>query len=130
MKIKEIIELKRAIDSLSAAKTPIWYELGKNKVKIERTVEPLFEDFNKARNLVIENLTEKDENGQPKVEDNKYVFGSNIEEARTLLTDLENDFLQKDVELDLHKISEEKVKLLQDGNFEANLMIPVIEFLT
>ncbi len=89
MKIKEIIELKRAIDSLSAAKTPIWYELGKNKTTIERSVEPLFEDFNKARQLVIENLAEKDENGQFKVEDNKYVFGSNTEEAKNLLIELE-----------------------------------------
>ena len=130
MKIKEIIELKRAIDSLSAAKTPIWYELGKNKTTIERSVEPLFEDFNKARQLVIENLAEKDENGQFKVEDNKYVFGSNTEEAKNLLIELETEFLNKDVELDLHKMSEEKFKTLQELNFEANLMLPIIEFLT
>jgi hypothetical protein len=130
MKVKEIIELKRAIDSLSAAKTPIWYELGKNKVHIERAVEPLFDDFNKARQLVIDNLAEKDENGQFKIEDNKYLFGNNFEEAKSLLTALENDFLDKDVDLDLHKISEEKITMLQSLNFEANLMLPIIQFLT
>jgi len=130
MKIKEIIELKKAIDSLSAAKTPIWYELGKNKVKIERTVEPIFQDFNKARDLVVQNLCEKNEDGSPKIEDNKYVFGDNSEEAKSLLVELETEFLDKEIEIDFHKISEEKVKMLQNLDFEAILMLPIIEFLT
>lgn len=130
MKIIEIIELKRAIDTLSTSKTPIWYELGKNKVRIERIMEPIIEDYNKARKLIIEQLSEKDENGKSVIVDNKYVFGNNEEEARKLLTDLEEDLMKKEVEIELHKISEDKFKMLQSGNYEANLMIPIVEFLT
>jgi len=78
MKIIEIIELKRAVDTLSTSKTPIWYELGKNKVRIERIMEsiikPIMEDFNKARKLIIEQLSEKDEEGRAVTVDDKYVF--------------------------------------------------------
>ena len=130
MKINDIIELKRAIETLSNVKTPIWYELGKNKVKIDRAIEPLFEDFNKARQLVFENLALKDENGKIVVEKDVVQFGDNIDEAGKLLSELQKEFYNKEVEIELHKISEEKIKQLQDGNYEANLMIPVIEFLT
>lgn len=129
MQIKDILRLKASIDSLSNDKTPIWYELAKNKIKIERILPPIAEDFDRQRQEVIEKLVERDEANNPKVSENTYQFGENEPEAIRLLTEIQEEFMAFEVDFIPFKVKDSNRLDLINESIEASKMQPIIEFM-
>lgn len=129
-KIKELSELSQALTLLSNEKTPIFYEIAKNQSILKRVLDPEFNDFNEARKRVIEELSVKNEDGTTKTDEKGQIdFGENTAEAVKLLTEGYQQLLDKEIDVDLFKISESNKKRLSEGMWEASKLQPIIDYL-
>lgn len=89
---KQLLEIEGALAYVSSQETEAWYQIGRN---IQR-IKPLIERFGESRKEIIDRLSEKDKNGNPKVDGNNISFGDNAEEFIEKWTELMEESIEVD----------------------------------
>lgn len=141
--INEVNQLHKELKSIRKD-NPIWYEAGKNIVRIERALKKVDEIYNAERQVIIDQFAKKDAKGgyiyvfEPDQQTGKaqqaYDFGDNKSEAVKLLQDLHGFTYVKDpagneikIEVDIFKAKKENGDKLKEMDFSG--LAYVIEYL-
>ena len=96
----------------------VMYAVVKNKNKLKKIVE----DFEEVRKSLIEKYAEKDENGEPVVEDNRYKIADQTAFAKEY-----SELLKEENEVDFHTIG---IEALEDCKITGEFMDAISDFVT
>lgn len=126
MKNRDVLNLHEALTSIEGRRFSVkfGYFVAKNKVMIKneysaldeaRKADPKFTEFDTKRATLAAESADKDESGQPKIENNNFIIIENFEEFRKALDALKEEYAdaikdqEKKVE-DFEVLLEEKVE--------------------
>ena len=77
IKNKDLLMINESLLYVSQQQTGAWYGVSKNL----RTLKPLIAEINEGRSSIVDNLTEKDESGNPLVGEDKDLVWTDKESA-------------------------------------------------
>lgn len=107
MKLREIIESKDVLAQLNQSKGMtgvVAYRIGKNIKMLDAELE----EYDKARIHILEKYSNKDDKGNPIIENNNYdIDQENLAQALNEI----NDLLDEESTLDLKKVSIEDISI-------------------
>ena len=84
-----------------------------NIIKSIGVVEKVLKEYNDTRVMICESLCEKDEKGNPKVENNKYVF---TKENQNEFNNKWTDLLNTEINLDIWQINQSDLSHIKEMN--------------
>lgn len=113
MKLKEVIQRNQQLNTISDKRLPvkISYAIAKNAQTLQKEAELI----EKERIKLLEQYAEKDEDGNPKTDGGNYVLGDNMEKY----TEEYKEYLDTDVEVDIHKFPETELDKLDDPRYDV-----------
>jgi len=100
----QLLQINDALTYLSDSNTEAWYQIGKNLRKIKTPIV----EFRASHQDIVDNYAKKDKDGNIEFIDEHKTqinFGKNGEKA----TELWNNLMNEEVDIDFHKINYKKV---------------------
>ena len=113
----------KKITSTTKFSVPVTFKLVKFKKEFEKHIEI----SNEVKQKVIEEFCDKNDDGKPKVENNRYKF---TEEAAKKFTDAIKEHADQEVEFDMNRL-EIKINEIPEGLLSVDeivLLEPLIDF--
>ena len=93
IKNKDLLMINESLLYVSQQQTSAWYGVSKNL----RTLKPLIAEINEGRSSIVDNLTEKDESGNPLVGENKDLVWTDKESADKQWDELMDEEVDVDI---------------------------------
>lgn len=116
LKVKDLLTISQGLAYINSKETKVWHTISKNLDGIA----PLVAEVNEKHKVLIDDLADKDEHGNPiRNDQNQIQFGDNMEEANKRW----NKELEEEVEINLITINLADVK---DYGLDANIMKPLL----
>ncbi len=119
MKLKEIIEIKAALDYI-AGKEGYSMKLSYAAAKNLKKIMPLLTEFDADKKLMVDKLAVKDDKGEPIIKNGNYNFGDN----KQLAEDEHSVLLDKDYVVDFYKIKPEV-----DDKIPGSIIFPLLDII-
>lgn len=117
IKNKDLLMINESLLYVSQQQTGAWYGVSKNL----RTLKPLIAEINEGRSSIVDNLTEKDESGNPLVGEDKDLVWTDKESADKQWDELMNE----EVEVDFFVIPNEKFG--DEVKLDSMMLEPLID---
>lgn len=113
MTLNEVLETYKNLAVVVGKKLPVRlsYAVSKNLKKLESEVKLI----EKSRKELVEQYCEKDEEGNAKIANNKYVFKDDNEKK---FTHEYNEYLETETELDVHKILFTEIERTEEERYD------------
>ena len=119
IKNKDLLMINESLLYVSQQQTGAWYGVSKNL----RTLKPLIAEINEGRSSIVDNLTEKDESGNPLVGEDKDLVWTDKESADKQWDELMNE----EVEVDFFVIPNEKFG--DEVKLDSMMLEPLIDII-
>jgi len=117
IKNKDLLMINESLLYVSQQQTGAWYGVSKNL----RTLKPLIAEINEGRSSIVDNLTEKDESGNPLVGEDKDLVWTDKESADKQWDEL----MDEEVEVDFFVIPNEKFG--DEVKLDSMMLEPLID---
>jgi hypothetical protein len=119
IKNKDLLMINESLLYVSQQQTSAWYGVSKNL----RTLKPLIAEINEGRSSIVDNLTEKDESGNPLVGENKDLVWTDKESADKQWDEL----MDEEVDVDFFVIPNEKFG--DEVKLDSIMLEPLIDII-
>jgi len=119
IKNKDLLMINESLLYVSQQQTGAWYGVSKNL----RTLKPLIAEINEGRSSIVDNLTEKDESGNPLVGEDKDLVWTDKESADKQWDELMNE----EIEVDFFVIPNEKFG--DEVKLDSIMLEPLIDII-
>ena len=119
IKNKDLLMINESLLYVSQQQTGAWYGVSKNL----RTLKPLIAEINEGRSSIVDNLTEKDESGNPLVGEDKDLVWTDKESADKKWDELMNE----EIEVDFFVIPNEKFG--DEVKLDSIMLEPLIDII-
>ena len=119
IKNKDLLMINESLLYVSQQQTGAWYGVSKNL----RTLKPLIAEINEGRSSIVDNLTEKDELGNPLVGEDKDLVWTDKESADKQWDELMNE----EIEVDFFVIPNEKFG--DEVKLDSIMLEPLIDII-